>query len=317
MSLLKRAVKSGLSRLGYDVRLNSAQRTPLLGFVTQQLEELERSVDGSTSRADLFKKLPALSLSDFGLLMLSMPDPQFPRISALLPRMATDEIQKSWTGTSGEALLTQTLDFVRSLAYNFARVTGHTLDGATVLDFGCGYGRIARLMYYFTQEDRFYGVDPWDRSIEICHADGLNTNFLLSDYLPATLPVVPNQFDLIYAFSVFTHLSERATLACLNTLTNYVRPDGMIAITIRPVEYWNVDANARRSGSVEKQIEEHRLRGLSFLPHDRPAVDGEVTYGDTSLSLDWLIQSFPQLKVAGTDRSLADPYQIYVFLQKR
>jgi SAM-dependent methyltransferase len=313
---LKQAINNELRRLGYEVRRTSNNSIKLLDYVTRELEAIEEAVTGSTTRADVFKKLRVLSLSDFGLSLLSMPNPAFPKLSALLPRMADAEVQTSWTGTSGVPLLAQTVDFVRSISHNFARSTGRSLQGARILDFGCGYGRITRLMYYFSDEDQIYGVDPWDKSIEICHADGLTRNFLLSDYLPSRLPV-SSDFDLIYAFSVFTHLSARATATCLNTITDYVKPGGLVAITIRPVEYWDVDPNATRAGLSNQQKAVHRENGFSFLPHDRPALDGDITYGDTSMELDWLKESFPRLKIVGTDRSLSDPYQVYVFLQKR
>jgi SAM-dependent methyltransferase len=191
------------------------------------------------------------------------------------------------------------------------------MEGRKVLDFGCGYGRIARIMYYFINEENFYGMDPWDKSLEICHEDGLTKNFFLSDYLPTALPVEERSFDLIFAFSVFTHLSERATRVNLNTISKYIRTDGLIAITIRPVEYWDIDAHAIRKGLVGQQKGRHYTYGFSFLPHNREPIDGDITYGDTSMTLDWLQSSFPNLEITGIDRSLSDPYQIYVFLKVR
>ncbi|MCA9454372.1 MAG: class I SAM-dependent methyltransferase, partial [Nitrospira sp.] len=126
----------------------------------------------------------------------------------------------------------------RALSYNYARVTGRSLDDATVLDFGCGYGRIAQLLYYFTVEEKIFGVDPRKQSIELCLESRLGTNFMVSDYLPVSLPVGAVKFDLIYAFSVFTHLSRRAMTTSLHTLRQHIADDGLLAMTIRPVEYW-------------------------------------------------------------------------------
>jgi 2-polyprenyl-3-methyl-5-hydroxy-6-metoxy-1,4-benzoquinol methylase len=318
MSLIKPAIKDALNKLGYDIRRTPPKeaKIKLLDSVSRELQKIEQ-LAGNLTRSEVLKKLRALSLSDFGLFMLSIPNPDFPKLSAVLPRMAKKEAQIGWTGTSGVELLTQTVDFVRSLAYNFTRATGRPLEHANILDFGCGYGRITRMMYYFSGEDQVYAVDPWDKSIETCRADGLTQNFSMSEYLPSTLPVPSSYFDLIFAFSVFTHLSERATFTCLNTISDYLKPDGLIAITIRPVEYWDVDPQARRLNLIDQQKEKHNQQGFSFLPHDRPPVDGDITYGDTSVSSDWLKGSFPKLKIAAVDRSLSDPYQMYVFLRKR
>lgn len=280
--------------------------------------EVARTVDaemGEPSLVNALRGLRQLGLEDFGELLASMPDSTFPNLSRVLPRMASAEVQTKWTGTHGLSLLKQTSNFVRSAAYNFIRLTGRPLDGAQLLDFGCGYGRIARLMYYFTDPERFIGVDPWDRSIELCHQAGFGENFRRSDYLPKSLPVGDTKFDLIYAFSVFTHLSERATRQALDTLRYYVRDDGVLLITVRPIEYWAVSHPDH--GDMVAQMSRHRRYGFAFLPHNRERIDGDITYGDTSMTPEWLVAEFPRWRLAGLDRSLDDPYQVYLFLQPR
>ncbi len=51
-------------------------------------------------------------------------------------------------------------------------------------------------------------------------------HFAVSEYLPATLPVEQGSFDLAYAYSVFTHLSERATLRAFAALHRCMAKDG-------------------------------------------------------------------------------------------
>ena len=288
----------------------------IIDAVQSQLCAIEAD-QAINSRDSALKALRCLGIDDFGYLLMTMPNAQFPKLSNLLPKMASEEVQRSWTGCSGETLLRQTCAFVRSLAYNYTRFTGKPLAGASILDFGCGYGRIARSMYHFVDPSSLVGVDPWDRSVQICHEDGMGSNFLLSSYLPTNLPVGARRFDLIYAFSVFTHLSERAMRISLATVSRYLKAGGLLVITIRPVEYWHHDPGAQKSGLAERQIALHKEKGFAFLPHNRPAVDGDVTYGDTTFTTQWLADSFPFLLVKGADRSLEDPFQYYVFLQHR
>lgn len=281
------------------------------------LENIERSLTAQSTRGEALTQLRNLSLSDFGLFMITLPNAAFPKLSALLPRMADDEVQRNWTGNSGEVLLTQTLDFVRSAAFNYTEITGRSFQNARILDFGCGYGRISRLMYYFTPEELYYGVDPWDKSIEICNNDGLEVNFAVSDYLPTDLPVGDARFDFIFAFSVFTHLSERATKAALNTLSNYLDEGGVMLITTREFEYW-AQHYKDSAPDLRSQCENnHQSDGFAFMPHSREAVDGDVTYGDTSMTPNWFHAQFPELEIKKFDRSLNDFYQTYWFIQKR
>jgi SAM-dependent methyltransferase len=288
-------------------------------LVQQTLRQTEAN-PAINSRETALQSLRSLGIDDFAYVLMTVPNPQFPRLSSLLPRMASEDLQQRWTGATGITLLRQTSAFVRSLAYNYARFTGDTLEGRSILDFGCGYGRIARWMYYFSDPANVIGVDPWQRAIEVCRQDGLGPQFIQSEYLPTSLPVGDVRFALIYAFSVFTHLSERATRVALKTLTEYLNEKALLAITIRPVEYWQNEKLARSKGLVEHQIAMHKEKGFSFLPHghdgDRPRIDGEMTYGDTSFTLEWLSTNFPQLVLKGVDRSLDDSLQYYLFLQK-
>lgn len=286
-------------------------------YVQAELREIERSVRRPEPEHILSQLRRRLGLDDFAELMFAMPAGAFPKISAALPQMASAEIQNAWTGTIDFPLLRQSANFIRSAAYNFTKLTGKPLDGASLLDYGCGYGRLARLMYYFVDPERLYGVDPWDRSIEICHQCGLGGNFRQSDYLPETLPLPPLNFDFIYAFSVFTHLSHRAAAAALNVCRRYMADDGVLLITIRPVEYWALPPDIHGVKDTSGLVAEHNKRGFAFSPHKRPAVDGDITYGDTSMTTAWIEATFPRWRVATVDRSLDDAYQIYVFLQPR
>lgn len=282
--------------------------------------EAEAAASGGQADAAL-DVLRRLSLDDFGVLLLEMPHADFPALSAMLPQMADDEVQRNWTGNAGHPLLAQTLNFVRSTALRFQQLTGRPLQGASMLDFGCGYGRILRLMAFFSPPARIWGVDPWDRSIELCRQDRILANLAISDYLPQTLPVGEARFSLVYAFSVFTHLSERATRLALATLGNYLDKDGLLVITIRPIEYWERAAAALSPGqdkdAAAAQPRLHAQNGFAFVPHGRAPIDGDITYGDTSMTFEWLAAAAPGFDIVGYDHTLDDLLQIIVYLRHK
>lgn len=202
---------------------------------------------------------------------------------------------------------------MRALAANYTALTGKSLLNKKILDFGCGYGRLMRLAYFYSAD--VHGVDPWIESINRCREAGI-TNVSLSDYLPQGLPVDTN-FDFAYAFSVFTHLSERATKTALAAIHKHVAPGGILCITIRPIEYWRmVYPNWPEAQLAEYEKRHHT--GFAFHPHARDAIDGDVTYGDTSMTLDYLAtvcsEAGWQLRI--TDRTIEDPVQRFVFLER-
>jgi 2-polyprenyl-3-methyl-5-hydroxy-6-metoxy-1,4-benzoquinol methylase len=264
----------------------------------------------------LFEILRKLSLDEFGQLLIGVPE-QFRNLKNLLPRMASDEVQKNWTGNSGVDLLRQSCAFMRTVErgwYSHKRALMLEKKSLRVLDYGCGWGRLVRLLYYYTQVDCIFGVDAWDQSIEICRECNLPGKFDLVDYIPTSLPDGYHSFDLIISFSVFTHLSERTMEAVLAVLSNSIMSDGILVATIRPVEYWGIHQNYPEGYSRERLTERHQRAGFAFMPHNRPPIDGEVTYGDTSMSLEYIARNWNGWHVVGTDYNLVDPYQLVVFL---
>jgi SAM-dependent methyltransferase len=274
-------------------------------------------IAGTRSIDEVLESLRQLCLDDFAEFLFELPDKRFPRLSSVLPRMASEKVQTNWTGNSGLPLLVQTLSFVRLAAHNCQKLLGRGLNDRTILDFGCGYGRMIRLMYYYSSPARIWGLDPWEKSIELCRADGLLGQLALSDYLPKVIPVGDTLFDFIYSFSVFTHLSERAATLALTTLRRYAASGGLFVMTIRPKEYWSeLDGLAvvGRPIDRDKLVAQHEKSGFAFVSHGREAVDGEVTYGEASLSFEWIENHAKGWEMIGYDRSVIDPSQIHAYL---
>jgi SAM-dependent methyltransferase len=139
----------------------------MLSYVKEIVQQIEENSEVK-DRDSAFIFLRQLGLDDFGEVLMTMPNVLYPKLSAILPAMSDDVTQKNWTGNSGLELLKQTSVFVRTMSYGFSKITGLTLENARVLDFGCGYGRIARLMYFFTESSKVFGVDPLQESIRLC-----------------------------------------------------------------------------------------------------------------------------------------------------
>ena len=223
--------------------------------------------------------------------------------------MASDEVQDHWTGCHGLPLLNQSLAFIKTLVSGYEAITCKKIDDAIVLDFGCGWGRLIRLLYRYIPHTYIYAVDPFDQSIDLCKKHSVKCNIHLSEYVPRTLPF-QRQFDLIYAFSVFTHLSEKTTHIVLNTFRRHISDAGLLVLTIRPKEYWY----AHNEGTVANEmIKVHDETGFAFVPHQRPPIDGDITYGDASISIDYFRRNFPQWKLLTVEYNIIDPYQLILF----
>lgn len=282
----------------------------MLQYAISILLDAEKKAAAGAEIEVVLEKLRELSLDEFGMFLVGLPDRNYPALSELLPPMANDEVQKSWTGASGHELFRQTSTFVRQLENNYTRYVGRPLRGARILDFGCGYGRIFRMMLYYANPGKLWGLDAWQRSLDICKKDRLPGNFALSQSIPETLPVGEAKFDMIFSFSVFTHLSPKAAAACLAAIRRTIAPKGLFVCTVRPVEFWPYIDKIRGTNDAERMYRSHLTNGYAYLPHSGP--EGE-TYGDSSIAFDYFVR--PGWEMAGYDWSMIDPYQVSVILR--
>jgi SAM-dependent methyltransferase len=101
----------------------------------------------------------------------------------------------------------------------------------TVLDFGCGVGRILRPAVRSNPEVAFWGCDVHASSIRWLEGDlAGRAHVFVNGELPP-LPVPDAHFELIYAFSVFTHLVDSWS-AWLVELHRVLSADGVALLTV-------------------------------------------------------------------------------------
>jgi SAM-dependent methyltransferase len=92
------------------------------------------------------------------------------------------------------------------------------------LDFGCGWGRISRIFMRDFDLERMYGFEPQRGTCFMARTLNPYMCFLNGGDTPdGTLPA--DRFDLVLAWSVFSHLSEASTIHWFEELARVMRPD--------------------------------------------------------------------------------------------
>ncbi|PIE71097.1 MAG: hypothetical protein CSA22_05070 [Deltaproteobacteria bacterium] len=117
---------------------------------------------------------------------------------------------------------------------------GHTFKpGYSVFDMGCASGRVIR--HFLCQEKE---LDLWCSDINARHIDWVSTFFneSLNAFQNHSLPHLPmsdNSIDLVYAFSVFSHI-ESFERTWLYEIRRILKPGGIAYLTIHSDHTWSI-----------------------------------------------------------------------------
>jgi SAM-dependent methyltransferase len=116
------------------------------------------------------------------------------------------------------------------------RRNGVSLDELEkVLDFGSGCGRVLR-HWHASPNVRVYGTDYNASLIEWCRSNLAFAGFGVNRLSPP-LDYPDAEFDLVYAFSVFTHLTEELQAAWMAELRRVIKPGGYLLLTTHGRHY--------------------------------------------------------------------------------
>lgn len=127
-------------------------------------------------------------------------------------------------------------EHVQAMRDTLARHGCDITEVGPVLEFGCGSARMLRCLADVAEHHEVWGVDINAESISWCLANlSPPFNFVTSTTMPS-LPFEDQTFGLVYAGSVFTHISELAE-TWLAELRRITRPGGYLYITIQDQSY--------------------------------------------------------------------------------
>jgi hypothetical protein len=146
-----------------------------------------------------------------------------------IPSLPPDEVQRRFTARTGHENLKQAFSFYQYVC-STCNLNQNNLP--RILDFGGGWGRIARFFLRNTQPELISITDCLSDSIHWLHETNNPCNIIKNEPLP---PVddFDAKFDVIYAFSVFSHLSEEYQNAWIDYLIDCLCPGGHLVFTTR------------------------------------------------------------------------------------
>ena len=140
---------------------------------------------------------------------------------------------------------------------------------STILDFGCGCGRIAMWLEHLAPGSALHGVDIDARAVAWAQENIAWAEFKANQPLPP-LDYPDGHFDLVFSHSVFTHIDEHYQDRWLDELRRVVRPGGYAVLSVHGETAFTVfeEAVAGRGGDPSVIRRELGSRGISFIKDD-------------------------------------------------
>ncbi|WAB91638.1 MULTISPECIES: class I SAM-dependent methyltransferase [Pseudomonas] len=173
-----------------------------------------------------------------------------------LPGWPSSETQSIFVGASGEKALDEAFRF-----YEVIRDSVSSLSAETrVLDFGVGWGRIIRCFYKNVPEQNLHGVDVDPAILEEAKRTGVKGN-LKQISNNGCLPFSRSSMDVIYAFSVFSHLSEDSAKHWITELMRVLKPGGTLIFTSTNLAFLNL-CRACKEKIEDRNLYEERYANL-------------------------------------------------------
>jgi SAM-dependent methyltransferase len=201
---------------------------------------LSRRQAGDTPR-----QLFAETSDDFWLWCLTEGYREDERLRSIMPGFPPPEVQLQFAGASGDDTMRDAFNIyclVKSLASQYL-----PRPMRSVMEFGSGWGRIIRCFSRDMDRQNLQGIDCMPAAIDICKTTNPYAQFRLVDPFPPTT-LANDSFDVVYAYSVFSHLSEEAHMRWLEEFKRLLRPGGLLIATTRPREFVLACQKAREEG---------------------------------------------------------------------
>jgi len=210
-----------------------------------------------------------------------------------LPGFPDVNMQTGSVGSAGKGALQEAFKFylyVRAAARDAGLPLAQT---SRVLDFGVGWGRIIRCFLRDVSPSGLHGVDVSERFLDAVRSTEVPGDFRLIQ--PAgKLPFEDNFFDVVFSYSVFTHLPEELQDNWLREIRRVLKPGGIMVATVEPVRFVEFIEELSKAENIASQWHRELVAALKAKPNASVLLkekgfvfletNNGKTYGDTIMT---------------------------------
>lgn len=156
-----------------------------------------------------------------------------------LPGFPDEKLQVHWIGRSGAGAIRIAAPFYRLIKH-------HTELKGPLLDFGVGWGRIVRFFLNELSEESLFGVDVNKMILDECRRLGVPGQFSQIEN-EGHLPYADNTFEVVCAYSVFTHLPEKLSDHWASEIERVLQPGGVFIFTLLTASFFEICVEAHEN----------------------------------------------------------------------
>lgn len=223
-----------------------------------------------------------------------------------LPGFPPGEVQNSSVGGAWSHALDEAFLFYKYVKEICQKYGTSLHPNSQVLDFGVSWGRIIRFFLKDVDTEGLHGVDTNADYLEAARQSGAPGGLHRIDPL-GRLPYSDNFFDLVYAYSVFTHLPEDIQDHWLREIARTLKPGGLLIATVEPprfIDYfleidaqrkdlhpWHADL-ARKIRADARLKDRLQTTGFVYIPSGDGV--GEA-YGDCVMTEKYVLEHWGEI----------------------
>lgn len=163
-----------------------------------------------------------------------------------------------------------------------------SLENITILDWGCGPARVVRHLPALLPQSKIYASDYNNEIIQWCKENILDVEFRQTELIPP-LAFDHNFLDVVYALSVFTHLSEENHFRWITEIYRVLKPGGIFLFTTQGNAFLNKLSTREKEKFLNGAVV---IRGQVKEGHRTYSAFQPETFVLTLLKNNWRILKF-------------------------
>jgi cyclopropane fatty-acyl-phospholipid synthase-like methyltransferase len=179
------------------------------------------------------------------------------------PGFPSDDVQERFVGSSRSTAIYEALRFVERVKEEAAALGSPITEHSKVADFGAGWGRMIRCWLRDIPTSNLIAIEPVEWMVEDLRSWFPEATVVQSELEPP-VNIGAGTVDVLYAYSVFSHLPERVATEWIKEIARVLCPGGIAVLTTQKRSFIDFCEGLRQDPSLQTTLW-HSALAQSFV----------------------------------------------------